>query len=198
MVCFRFRGITLAADFTAPALLALLMLMQPQSAVLRVLGACVLHESAHFAAAALTGQHPEMLRISATGMHLNLKQPALCPLPAYACILLAGAAANLAAAFWLCRLGLHRAAAVQLSIGLFNLLPYRCTDGGTLLHLLAERAELMHSRIPFRALLHLPAFLCSLLFAVLLLRSGVRNLPLWAMLCYLTVSELTESSVHSP
>ncbi len=198
MVCIRLGGITLLADFTAPALLCLLMLIQPQSAVLRVLGACVLHESAHFLAAAITGRKPDTLRISAVGMRLTLKQPALCPLPAYACILLAGAAANLAAAFC-CRIaGLHQAAAVQLSLGLFNLLPYRCTDGGTLLHLLAERAGAMQSRRVFRAMMHLPALFCSVLSAALLLHCGIRNLPLFAMLCYLTASELTECNALSP
>ncbi|MBQ8922413.1 MAG: hypothetical protein IJ060_09690 [Oscillospiraceae bacterium] len=187
MVCFRLRGITLLADFTAPALLCLLMLMQPQEAVLRLLGACILHESAHFFAAALTGRRPDTLRISASGLCLTLKQPALCPLPAYTAILLAGSGANLAAAAGFFAAGFPAAALVNLELGLFNLLPYRCTDGGTLLYLLLCRAAVRRSFRVQRVMCGI-SLLTSLLLAAAMLYCGAGSPALWAMLGYLSLS----------
>jgi len=192
MVRFRFCGITLLADFTAPALLCLMMLMQPQRAVLRLLSACILHETAHFLAAALTGRRPEALRISAVGLCLTLKQPALCPLPAYTVILLAGSAANLAAAAGFFAAGLRNPACVNLALGLFNLLPCRCTDGGTLLHLLLCRMTLRHRINPAQVMRGI-SLMTSLLLAAAMLHRGIGNLTLPAMLCFLTASAPIDS-----
>ena len=192
MVRFRFCGITLLADFTAPALLCLMMLMQPQRAVLRVLSACILHETAHFLAAALTGRRPEALRISAFGLCLTLKQPALCPLPAYTVILLAGSAANLAAAAGFFAAGFRNPALVNLSLGLFNLLPYRCTDGGTLLHLLLCRMTLRR-HVNAAQVMRGISLITSLVLAAVMLRRGIDHPLLPAALCCLTAAALTDS-----
>ena len=139
MVCFTVCGLKLAVDFTAPAMLALLSLMLPQEALLRTLAAALLHESAHLLVIALTGQKPERLRISAAGLCLHIQAAALCPARSFVLILCAGPAANLLAAAGLALCGFPESAAANLSLAVFNLLPFRCTDGGSLLHTLAER-----------------------------------------------------------
>lgn len=188
MVIFQIAGMTAALDFTAPALLAFLLLTQPQTALLRMLAACILHESAHFFAIALTGQKPESLRISAAGLRLTLRQSALCPLPAFACILLAGAAANLSAACLLRTAGAGAAARVQLALGLFNLLPCRCTDGGTLAEAVLRQILLTRNAALIQPLLTALSLLTAAAFGAVLLAAHCRSLPLWGMFCVLTVS----------
>ena len=184
-------GMMLAADFTAPALLALLILIQPQTAVLQMLAACVLHESAHFLAAAIMHQRPASLHISAAGLRLTLRQSALCPFRTSAVILSAGAAANFLAAAVLRLSGHSAAAGVQLAIGMFNLLPYRCTDGGTLLELTAAELLLPRHGAWIPPLLRGIALTTSVLLGGAMLLCGLHSVPLAAMLCYLTAAEFT-------
>lgn len=190
MVFLSFAGMTLAADFSAPALLALLLLTQPRAAVCTLLGACLLHESAHFLAIALAGQKPELLRISAAGLRLTLKQPALCPLSALVCILTAGAAANLIAAAALRFAGRNAAADVQLLLGLFNLLPCRCTDGGALLEALLQHVLLTRRGSLIQPAVTAVSLLTAAALALLLLAARVRSITLWGMLLLLTVSSI--------
>ena len=190
MVCFTVFGLTLAVDFTAPALLALLSLMLPQSALLRTLMACLLHESAHLLAMALTGRKPGMLRLSAAGMLLNMQAPALCPAGVFAVILCAGPAANLLAAVLLALYGSPESAAANLSLALFNLLPSRSTDGGSLLYTLLEQRYIRsRPELPARVLRVL-FLLTAVALACGMYAAGMRNPSLWGMLLFMLVSEL--------
>ncbi len=193
MICVRVFGLTLAVDFTAPALLALLSLMLPQTALLRTLAACLLHECAHLLAMALTGQKPAMLRLSAAGMLLHMRAPALCPAGVFAAILCAGPAANLLAAGLLYLCGSPESAAANLSLALFNLLPCRSTDGGSLLYTLLEHRFI-------RTNPELPAKLLRILFlltagalAWAMHLAGIRNPSLRGMLLFMLAAELTGS-----
>lgn len=188
MVQFRLAGLTLAVDFTAPALLALAALLLPQEMLLRTLAACLLHESAHFLALALTGQRPELLRISAAGLRLELRAAAICPLHKSILILAAGPAANFLAAALLYAAGVPEGGGANLALALFNLLPYRSTDGGTLLHLLLEHRFLESSPERPQQILRAISFLTTAAAAELLCRAGIRNPSLWAMLLFLLLS----------
>ena len=188
MVQFRLFGLTCAADFTAPALLALTALLLPQEMLLRTLAACLLHESAHFLALALTGQKPELLRISAAGLRLELRAAAICPLHSSILVLSAGPAANFLAAALFHALGHPEAAAANLALGLFNLLPYRSTDGGSLLYLLLEHRLLEHTPERPRQILRAVSFLTTAAAAGILFRAGIRNPSLWGMLLFLFLS----------
>ena len=193
MVCFTVFGLTLAVDFTAPALLALLSLILPQTALLRTLTACLLHECAHLLAMALTGRKPEMLRLSAAGMLLKMQAPALCPAGAFAVILCAGPAANLLAALLLYRCGSPESAAANLSLALFNLLPSRSTDGGSLLYtLLAQKYIRSRPELPAKILRGLFLLTAGAL-AWGMHSAGIRNPSLRGMLGFMLLSELLGS-----
>ncbi len=151
-------------------MLALLSLLLPPEALLRTLAAALLHESAHLLTIALTGQKPELLRVSAAGLCLNLRAPALCPTGRFAAILCAGPAANLLAAAGLYCCGFPESAAANLSLAVFNLLPLSCTDGGSLLYTLAEQ-RLIGSRpeLPAKILRAVSLATAAVLVTVLLL-----------------------------
>lgn len=192
MFCIYLFGMELAVDFTAPALLALLSLRLPQTAFLQMCAACLLHESAHLLTMLLFGQRPAQLRLSAAGMRLTLQKDALCPMPALAVILLAGAGANLLAA--LCFFAAHDkdSAAANLSLALFNLLPYRSTDGGTLLYALLEPRYIVRHPAKLRHCMRLLCTVTTLLLSAVLLCTHSGSFSFWSMLLFMTVSEWME------
>ncbi|HAG12278.1 MAG TPA: hypothetical protein DCG49_00265 [Ruminococcus sp.] len=194
MVCIHISGMTLAADFTAPALLAFLALLLPPQALLQTVLACVLHESAHFLAIAATGQMPSLLRISAAGLHLELQGASLCPTGAYCRILAAGAFANIAAAIGFQLAGIPEPAAANLSLGLFNLLPFRSTDGGTMLHLLLERRFYSTKpELPAR-IMRFIAFTAACLLGILLRKAKISSPSVWGMLIFMFLSDMLNRS----
>lgn len=184
---------TLAVDFTAPALLALLLLVLPPHAVLQTAAAGLLHEAAHLTAIAAAHRKPLSLRISAAGLQLTAAGTAVMPLRTFAGILLAGPLVNLLCAGCFAAAGVRSAAAANLSLCLFNLLPCRSTDGGTLLCAVLEQYLLPHSPCLPRQIMRLLCTAAVLLLGFWMYRSAYRNLSLCAMLVYLLLAEwLTE------
>ena len=190
MICVTVCGLRLAVDFTAPALLALLSLMLPPEALLRTVLACLLHESAHLLMIALTGQKPALLRISAAGLRLEMQAPALCPTGSLALILCAGPAANLLAAGCFLLHGAPESAAANLSLALFNLLPFRSTDGGSLLDALTEHRFIRSQPELPGHLRQSLALLTAVLLACGLCTGTLRSPSLWGMLVFLVCDEL--------
>lgn len=189
MVCFELCGLSIALDFTAPALLALLTMILPLDAVIQTLAACLLHESAHLLVIALTKQKPALLRISAAGLRLETQGTAVIPLRYFAVILCAGPLMNLLAAAGFLAFGIREAAAANLSLCLFNLLPYRSTDGGTLLFALLEEAYLPRTPAAPACVMRLLAVFTTLLLLLLMYAAELQNLSLTGMLAYMLLSE---------
>lgn len=192
MVCFDLFGLRLALDFTAPALLALLSLYLSPAALLRTAAACILHESAHLLVIALTGQKPACLRISAAGLRLETNGTALIPLRYFAWILLAGPLANLLAAVGFARLGMPDSAAANLSLCCFNLLPFRSTDGGTLLHAILEQHDLTHAPERPRRILHLLSLAAAALIFYRMYTQHAVNWSLCGMLIFMIIAEFAD------
>lgn len=196
MVCFDLFGMRLAVDFTAPALLALLSLILPADALWQTAAACLLHECAHLLMIAALGQKPALLHLSAAGMRLETVGRAVMPLRLSAWILLAGPLANLAAAAGFALCGLREAAAAHLSLSLFNLLPFRSTDGGTLLYLwLEERLLTRAPELPAQILRALAAATAALLLCGMWLLH-LRNLSLVGMVAFMVLSEFLEGQTQ--
>ncbi len=180
---------TVAVDFTAPALLALLLLVLPPHAVMQTLAAGLLHEAAHLTAIAALRRKPLSLRISAAGLQLTAAGTAVMPMRIFAVILLAGPLANLLCAGGFLAAGMQGAAAANLSLCLFNLLPCRSTDGGTLLYAMLEQRFLPHSPELPRRILQLLCTAAVALIGLWMCCAGLRNLSLGAMLAYLLLAE---------
>ena len=188
MICFTVCGIRLRIAFTAPFLLGVLSLALPPEQIKQTLLACGLHEAAHLAAVYLTGQRPDCLTVSAAGMQLTVRRGTLCPLRAYTPILLSGPLMNLLTGVVCHLLGMHPAAVCNISLAAFNLLPFKGTDGGTLLRMLltekctAHAAEAAHTARVFA--------LCSAVMILLVMHfTDTVNLSLLAMTVYLSAAE---------
>ena len=192
MVCFDLFGLRLALDFTAPALLAFLSMYLPPAALARTAAACLLHESAHLLAIAMTGQKPALLRVSAAGLRLETCGTAVIPLRLFAWILLAGPLVNLLAAAGFLLLRMPEAAAANLSLCGFNLLPFRSTDGGTLLYALLEQRYLTKAPEKPRIIgLCLSLGTAAVLWAEMY-RSGSMQLSLCGMLLFMISAEFID------
>lgn len=189
MVCINLCGMELAVDFTVPAFFALLLLLLPQSEVTILLLSCIIHESAHFFMLALFHIKPTRLRLSGAGMQLSVPQAVLCPMGTLSAILLAGTGANFLAALLYAHFGCTDAAAANLSLGLFNLLPYRAADGGTLLGAWLEHLLLERHPHALSVLRHSIPMCSTVLLTLFLLLCGIRNPSLWGMLLFLTLNE---------
>lgn len=185
MLFIRLRGMTVSVDLTAPFFLALLSLRLPTGRFLQMLSACLLHETAHLLAIAWMHRKPERLHLSAAGMQLTLKESMLCPVHKLCVILAAGAAANFLAAAGFEALHLPDAAAANLSLGMFNLLPFSGTDGGTLLLALMEQHDCMrHPERPARVMRLLGILTAAGVIAWMCVTGRV-NLSLLVMVLYL-------------
>ena len=189
MVCVDLCGLRVVLDFTAPALLALLTMLLPAQAVMQTLAACLLHECAHLAAIVLTKQKPAVLHISAAGLRLETAGTAVIPLRFFSVILCAGPLANLAAAAGLFAAGMQGAAAANLSLCLFNLLPYRSTDGGTLLYAWLEERLLPRAPAVPQRVMRLLSVITTLLLLLLMHAAELQNLSLLGMIAYMLLSE---------
>ena len=194
MILMTLAGVEILLDFTAPAWLALLSLMLPRQALYRTAAACLLHETAHILAMRLLHRRPASLRISAAGLCLRMRGDALCPTVPMTLILLAGIAANGAAAAGLYLTGAKAAAYANLSLALLNLLPFPDTDGGTLLELLLSQRLLSAAPERIGRILLVTGAVTALLFAGLLYRAEIVNPSLWGMLVFLTGGQLVRSA----
>lgn len=103
-------------------------------AVLSALG----HEAGHLLALRLAGVRVERMRLTAFGAEI-LADTRFMSYPREILCTLAGPAVNLLLAVILARLmGAYLAAGVNLTLGVFNLLPVPALDGGRILHLLVS------------------------------------------------------------
>lgn len=92
---------------------------------------CVLlHESAHLMMMVRFRCPPEQVQVSGLGMQLRLPQGSAIPYREAVWVSLAGPCANLLLALLCFPLGMHSMAMMNLSLGLFHLLPVEPLDGG--------------------------------------------------------------------
>ena len=102
---------------------------------------CLLHETGHLAAMLFFGYAPKEICFYAGGIKLIPKR-GIVPRRRQAVILAAGCAVNLALAGVSLISGQQRLMYTNLALGLINLLPLSCLDGGRLLSLfISEKAR---------------------------------------------------------
>ncbi len=137
---FSVRGVRVRFTFGFFAVWAILIAgVSPPRAELTLL-ACILHEAGHIAAARLAGVRVRCLTFQAGGISLVSDPPT-----AYAgffremLILSAGCLVNLMLAFISRLRGDELFYLVNLSLGMFNLLPFSSFDGGRMLSAIAGR-----------------------------------------------------------
>lgn len=132
MLELKLKKTVLCLDFSFFAVVALYLLLDESGFGLAALGACALHETAHFIAMALFGVSVERVTLYGAGIRITSFLECVPPLRRVV-ILGVGCLANFAAALVFWRLGELGAFAVELFTGIFNLLPLGALDGAGLL-----------------------------------------------------------------
>lgn len=191
---FRVGSITAAFDFSFFAAVTLTALLGGGYAAIG-LGACIWHELGHLAVMTVLNIPVKKVFFYGAGIKIITdRQLEYAPFKTGFAVLIAGSAANFAAASLLYRLGATNFklfAAVNLVIGAFNLLPLQNLDGGKIIILLIRsvcgysRACLLERYFKWVNVILIMTVL--IVFAFL----GKGNLTLYATLCYLLVSSMT-------
>lgn len=172
MVELKLKRTVLQLDFSFFAVLALYLLLDESGFGLAALAACAMHETAHFIAMTAFGVCAERLTLYGAGIRITSSAIERAKPLQRAIILAAGCAVNFAAAavFWQTRE--YAASAVNLFIGIFNLLPMGELDGAGLLKLAIIRfCKPTQINKAMKAASIISAMLCTC--AVLLFGGGV-------------------------
>ena len=189
----RLGSCRIVIDFGFPAMMALLLLWGDAEYFLQTIGVCMIHELGHGIAMLAAGAGLQEIRLHAAGIRMKTRAVLLHPLQECA-ILLSGPTANLlAAAILYVMHGADLLCLSHLCMGLFNLLPYRILDGGSLLEHLSCRCPAVYG------IRRIVCLLLSVSGCVLLWHFHIHNPFVYLMLCYLAVYEMAmPSKVDKP
>lgn len=139
MLRFRISGLSICLDFSFFLAVSTALLVADELIVYSGFLACAVHEAGHLLAMLACGIYPEKLKLYGGGICIFADKATLLNPPRRVLILLSGAAVNLAF-FAVFHTKMPLFAAINLIVGLFNLLPFQCFDGGAVIALAAQRA----------------------------------------------------------
>lgn len=194
MIEFIAFGRKIRFDFTFFAALAVLLVLNGNGYILWGFYACILHELGHLIVMEKAGA--QVGGILFYGAGIKISTSGQLPFRSEMLVLLSGSAMNFLTfgiffALWgKTSGGLALFSVINLCIGLFNLLPLPCFDGGKLVELFLERF-LPIERLP--AARFLTKLICGAVIVsviALSLLSKNTNLSLYATLAYFLILEI--------
>jgi Zn-dependent protease len=130
--------------FAFLAAVTLLLILDSSGTAVLGVAACIAHECGHIVTLILCGEHPRRIVLGAFGMRLERTGAVRLSLAQECLVALAGPGVNLALAGVIALVrrpeipAFKTAAAVNLGLALFNLLPVEALDGGRALRFLLE------------------------------------------------------------
>jgi len=134
MIKTKFAGIEIGADFTFFAIIAMFLTLDTTGFAMMSLAVCLIHEAGHLLIMLITGEKPESIMFRGGGIRISSNSTSV---P----VLLAGSTVNIgiffALYFTLPKTDIYPVmfAVLNLTIGVFNLLPIGCLDGKRLLEM---------------------------------------------------------------
>lgn len=169
-------------EFSFPAVLAWIFLQADNALIKQMLIVSLIHELGHGLAMCVTQAGVREIRFYAAGIQMKTNT-CLLSTGQILGIYLSGPVLNLICAMLFRKVDIL-IAILHLSIGVFNLLPYRILDGGAALESLLEtRPEVLQIRKIFCILLSAAIVLCLSL-------GKIQNPALYLMIIYLGISEI--------
>lgn len=133
-------GVGIYLEFSFPAVIALILLTGGRTGELMVmLMCCALHECGHLALMFILHRRPERISFYGGGIRITPQVGRLGSTYGDIAVLLAGCCVNflLALGSYLTH-GMNFFTVTNLTLGVFNLLPFRYFDGGQVLNILTE------------------------------------------------------------
>lgn len=163
-------------EITPGFILLLALLLFNGGMLLPFAASLALHELAHVTAALLLGGSVSSCRLSLSGGYISVSRLSY---GREALAVAAGPAISLIAAFAASWCGAYMLAGINLSFGVYNLLPARCLDGGRLVEILLTRNGGTAERT-LRALTFISAFVMLVPLGIAF-GNGVRN---WSLIIF--------------
>lgn len=185
----KFHHCRIIVEFSFPAVIAFLFLQSDLELLKQSFFVCLIHELGHGIVMTLTGAGIREVRFYAAGIRMTANTCLLSTFQMLA-VYFSGPLMNLLCAllFWKYQ---PVTALLHLSMGIFNLLPYRILDGGAALESLFEtKGDFLQIRSRFCMLLSV-----SLLF--LLHFYKILSPALFLMVLYLAFSEISVDKSRS-
>lgn len=144
MIEFKIGNIKICLHFSFFAIIALLLLIENMRYAIYGLYACIIHELGHLMMMQLVGVKTDKIVFYGAGIKIVLKRENILPFWKDILILISGCIINFMTfgIFWFLsfdKQGLLVFSVINLLIGLFNLLPIKCFDGGKIVDLFIER-----------------------------------------------------------
>ncbi len=188
MICLHWRGTALHIEFSFFAAAALVGLLGGSILVVEIMTAGLLHELGHLFVLRCFGRHVRCVEFCGVGVTI---------LPESSCgaywedvlVLLFGPAVNLVfGSVCLLCCGVTEYAMIHIGLGVFNLLPYRCLDGGSVLRALLRAKECPETHVGW-----IENTICLLFSISIILLLGMHRI--WqfswiAMAAYLTTMQM--------
>ena len=136
MISFRAFGTSVRISFSFLVFNALLFMLRDSCDIFGFYTACAVHEAGHIAALSLTGGRVTAVELSAAGILMDIRKNAVSPVLKSLSVLAAGPAANLLVYAALRAAGCGGVfPLLNLMAAAYNMLPYRCLDGGAIIAL---------------------------------------------------------------
>lgn len=131
MTDFEIGGVRIRLHFSFFLFNAVFFLLREDRTALYFYAACIIHELGHVAAAFTLGVRVYSFDLKGSGICICAEKNAANPMKNGLLLLLSGPALNLICAI----AGFGTFADVSLILGIYNLLPYRSLDGGSIVEL---------------------------------------------------------------
>ena len=134
MISFKLKGISVRIDFTFLVFNALIFLVRDSSLILAFYTACAVHEAGHIIALEITGGSISGIVMSGAGIRIDTQKSCTYSIRKSLFVLVAGPAVNLIMYVLFRRCG-GAFPVINLTLALYNLLPFRSLDGGAIIAL---------------------------------------------------------------
>lgn len=197
MLRFKAGGLAVSVDFSFFLTAAVALLIADELTVYAGFIACVAHEAGHLAAMLLCGAQPDSLRLYGGGICIASEDISSLSLGKKVSVYLSGVAVNLAlcVALWN---AMPLFAAVNLVLGIFNLLPFTCFDGGATLDIIAQSVMTPKSYRSFKKAARFGDCLITVLLLCANILAGAGGIMMTAVLVYTIILQLYRDEADSP
>ncbi|MEG0614493.1 MAG: site-2 protease family protein [Oscillospiraceae bacterium] len=195
MITFSLNKIKISVSFSFFATIALLVLLKEQKYTLFGIYACIIHEFGHAFVMRILGINIGNVIFYGAGIKIVYKSDRILPLWKDIIVLFAGSATNLLLAFAMLIFSAGKEnflifAGTNIVLGIFNLLPINCFDGGRIAELLIERYFLEKNMIFAKNFLKIFSYSIIGILAVLFLIGGNYNFTFYVTIIYFIISSV--------
>lgn len=189
MISFSIDRIKFTVDFSFFAVIAFLCIIDGGKNIISAFSVCIIHETGHLIPMIISGEKINSVRICGAGIRIIPYKNPLKAVFMDIVILAGGSAFNLITGFIIILLteNISLFAAMNIIIGVFNLLPYRNFDGGEIILTLMEYYGNEFIKYNAEKIVFFIGIITSLLIFSAAYSHGIINLTLIFTLVYLMI-----------